>query len=225
MAVIRVKRGTTTPTTSNLTHIGELAFDYQNNALFARSASSVIRIGGGGEVELVAAYQGGVPSHILSHAFDRNYIYRVVALVSSTASQQVNSSINYRATNHVNNIGSMINVRSNDVYSGVTKAHSRNVSTFTIFDAYSGTVTATNGVTKVIDFDLIPFLHTSTGSTLQWSAKGHSICTATGQGNTGITYSEFAHSFNGSFGSVRINSGFTTGIRSFAVSLYRVRRQ
>lgn len=40
--VIKVKRGTSTPTTSNLANIGEFAFDYSANKLYIRSSSNVI---------------------------------------------------------------------------------------------------------------------------------------------------------------------------------------
>ena len=55
MAIIRVKRGSTTPTTSNMSYLGELAFDYSNEALYARGVSSVIKIGG--ELEKVYSYE------------------------------------------------------------------------------------------------------------------------------------------------------------------------
>lgn len=41
---IIIKRGTKEPTTSNLTSIGEIAFDYQNKKLYVRAASSVVCI-------------------------------------------------------------------------------------------------------------------------------------------------------------------------------------
>ena len=96
MAIIRVKRGTSTPNTSNLSYIGELAFDYNNNALFARSVSSVVKIGG--ETELVYYYQGSVAALSLNYTFDRNYIYKIHVLASTTANQLVNSLINYRVS-------------------------------------------------------------------------------------------------------------------------------
>src|SRR5574344_2028292 len=40
--VIKVKRGTSTPTTSNLANIGEFAFDYSSNKLYIRSSSQVV---------------------------------------------------------------------------------------------------------------------------------------------------------------------------------------
>ena len=40
--VIKVKRGTSTPTTSNLANIGEFAFDYSANKLYIRSSSQVV---------------------------------------------------------------------------------------------------------------------------------------------------------------------------------------
>ena len=41
---IIIKRGTKEPTTSNLTSIGEIAFDYQNKKLYVRAASKVVCI-------------------------------------------------------------------------------------------------------------------------------------------------------------------------------------
>ncbi len=41
---IRIKRGTSTPTTSTLTSIGEMAVDYVNGKVYIRLASSVICI-------------------------------------------------------------------------------------------------------------------------------------------------------------------------------------
>ncbi len=41
---IRIKRGTSTPTTSTLTNIGEMAVDYVNGKVYIRLASSVICI-------------------------------------------------------------------------------------------------------------------------------------------------------------------------------------
>jgi hypothetical protein len=47
MAIIRVKRGTSVPTTSHLTQVGEMGFDTTNNELYIRGNSSVVKIGGG----------------------------------------------------------------------------------------------------------------------------------------------------------------------------------
>lgn len=41
---IKIKRGTSTPTTSKLTQIGEMAVDYINGKVYIRLASSVICI-------------------------------------------------------------------------------------------------------------------------------------------------------------------------------------
>lgn len=41
---IRIKRGTSTPTTSTLTNIGEMAVDYVNGKVYIRLASTVICI-------------------------------------------------------------------------------------------------------------------------------------------------------------------------------------
>ena len=43
MAVIRVKRGTTNPTTSNLSQVGEIGFNTSTNEVFIRGNSSVVK--------------------------------------------------------------------------------------------------------------------------------------------------------------------------------------
>lgn len=47
MAVIRVKRGTTNPTTSHLTQVGEMAINTSTNEVFIRGNTGVVKIGGG----------------------------------------------------------------------------------------------------------------------------------------------------------------------------------
>ena len=42
--VIKIKRGTSTPTTSTLTQIGEMAVDYNASKVYIRLASTVICI-------------------------------------------------------------------------------------------------------------------------------------------------------------------------------------
>lgn len=42
--VIKIKRGTRTPTTANLTQIGEMAIDYINKKVYIRVSSEVICI-------------------------------------------------------------------------------------------------------------------------------------------------------------------------------------
>ena len=109
MSVIRVKRGTSTPTTSNLTNVGELAFDYSNNALFARGSSSVVKIGG--ELEKVYYYQGYGYTRTITYDFDPAYIYKV-HIVSSTKGTSTDTSdtyIYYRTSSGTNLYGSYIN--------------------------------------------------------------------------------------------------------------------
>ena len=47
MAVIRVKRGSTTPTTSSLRNIGEMGVNYNTGELFIRVSGKVVKIGPG----------------------------------------------------------------------------------------------------------------------------------------------------------------------------------
>ena len=53
--IIRIKRGTTTPTTSSLTQVGEMAIDTSTNDVFIRGTSSVIKINSGWTI----LYEGG----------------------------------------------------------------------------------------------------------------------------------------------------------------------
>lgn len=54
MSKIVIKRGTKTPTTSNLTRIGEMAIDYVNHKVYIRSSSKVICINYTGTVTSTA---------------------------------------------------------------------------------------------------------------------------------------------------------------------------
>lgn len=73
MAVIRVKRGTTNPTTSNLTNLGEMAFNYSSNELFIRGQSSVVKINGSsGGFTLLYEGTGAIPSTLTSNNITLN---------------------------------------------------------------------------------------------------------------------------------------------------------
>jgi hypothetical protein len=84
MATIRVKRGTTTPTTSNLSYLGELVFNYNKNELYVRGSSSVVKIGG--EMERVYYFEGDTSSHLFLYQFNKEYIYKVHVIASTRTS-------------------------------------------------------------------------------------------------------------------------------------------
>jgi len=84
MAILRVKRGTTKPSTANLAYVGELAFDYTNNALYARNSTSVVKVGG--ELEMIYSYEGTASLLSVSLTFDPNYIYKVHVIATTQGS-------------------------------------------------------------------------------------------------------------------------------------------
>jgi hypothetical protein len=81
MAILRVKRGTTKPSTANLSYVGELAFDYTNNVLYARNSTEVVKVGG--ELELVYQIESAASSISVSYPFSSDYIYKIVVLAST----------------------------------------------------------------------------------------------------------------------------------------------
>jgi hypothetical protein len=225
VATIRVKRGTTKPTTSNLSQIGELGFDYSNNILYARNASAVIKIGG--EMELVYSYQGSTYVHTLTYSFSNNFVYRIliIAATSGSTADTASSYISYKNSSGTNLLGSQLSIYSSDAVTTVSKASGRNTSVFSIYDAYSNSVFPSIGVTKVIDFELSPTFSSSYSLTSQWVAYGKSITTASGQADTPITLADFTHSIYGTVAGMYINPGLDIGpYDSFAVSIYRTRR-
>ena len=231
MAVIRVKRGATSPTTSNLSEVGEIAFDYSNNALFVRGLTDVVKIGGeagdggAGEMTLDYYFEGNMNIHSFRYGFHRDFIYKIRVLASSDIQNTANTIVNYCSTNVVNYNGSFVNINANDNSTAITRLSSRNTSVFTVSDGYTASVTASYGVVKVMDFEISPTLYNSLTSTVQWISKGYSITSANGQTNSPITYADFAHTFSGAFGAMRINSGFSSGNRFIAVSVYKIRRK
>lgn len=226
MAVIRLKRGTATPTTSNLSYLGELAFDYSNEALYARGQYSVIRIGG--ELEKIYFYQGTGYYHSLSYAFDPDYIYKV-HVIASTQGSSVDTSdtyLYYRTSSNTNIYGSCISHHSNTEDTIHAIASNRNQYRFYIEDSYVSGPTITSGITKVIDFEISPTFKASYLNTEQWVAYGKSITTNNGQSNASIKMVDFAHSFNGNLGVLYINPGMSIGSPdSISVSIYRTKRK
>jgi hypothetical protein len=168
MATIRVKRGTTKPTTASLPYVGELAFDYTNNALYARNSTEVVKVGG--ELEKIYSYEGVAYTASFSLAFDPAYIYKVhvIATTQGTTIDSSATSILYRTAGLSNLLGSYHCVYTNDVAGTVSKTSARNISTFSIQDMHSGGSTLTSGISKVIDFEISPTFATSLTDTQQW---------------------------------------------------------
>ena len=70
MAIIKIKRGTTTPSISNLTEIGEMAINTSTTEVFIRGNSSVAKIGGG--LTLLYEGTGTIPTSITSNNITLN---------------------------------------------------------------------------------------------------------------------------------------------------------
>jgi hypothetical protein len=226
MATIRVKRGTTKPSTANLSYVGELAFDYTNNVLYARNLTSVVKVGG--ELELAYAYEGVAYTHSVSLVFDPAFIYKVhvIATTQGTTVDSSSTLINYRTSGMSNLLGSYVSVYSNDVATTITRTSARNTSSFTIPDVHSSGVALTSGISKVIDFELSPTFATSLSDTQQWVAYGKAITTVTGQANATLTMVDFAHTINGTIGNLYINPGLNLGSPDLiSVTIYRTARK
>lgn len=70
MALIRIKRGTTTPTISNLTQTGEMAINTNTNEVFVRSASGVVKVGSG--FTLIYSSGGTIPTSLTANNITLN---------------------------------------------------------------------------------------------------------------------------------------------------------
>jgi hypothetical protein len=226
MAIIRVKRGTTKPTTAQLNYLGELAFDYNNNALYARTPSSVVKIGG--EMELVYTYEGYAYTHTLNHEFDPDYIYKVHIISSTygTLADVSDTYFYYRTAESSTLIGSYLNYHAS-TESGVYQTRSaKNATVQYIEDSYELEPTITSGITKVISFELSPTFNASLSDNVQWNSYGKSVTTLSGQGDTTIKSCDFVHSVNGSLGQLYINTGLNLGSPdSLSITIYRMKRK
>jgi hypothetical protein len=226
MATIRVKRGTTKPTTASLSYVGELAFDYTNNALYARNSTEVVKVGG--ELEKVLYYEAVAYIASVSLTFDPAYIYKihVIASTQGTTSDVSATSILYRTAGLSNLLGSYLCVYSNDVAGTVSKTSARNISTYAIQDMHSAGTALTSGISKVIDLEISPTFATSLTDTQQWVAYGKAVTTVTGQGDATLTLVDFVHSFNGLLGNFYINPGLNLGTPDLiSVTIYRTLRK
>ena len=226
MAILRVKRGTTKPSTANLSYVGELAFDYTNNALYARNSTEVVKVGG--ELELVYQIESAASSISVSYPFSSDYIYKIVVLASTYGSTVDTSSttINYRTSGLSSISGSALATYSNDVASGVTKMFIGSSSSFSIPDSYSNGITLTSGISKTITFELSPIFSTGFTDIRQWLSNGRSITTVTGQTNASITMADFAHTIGGTPQNLLINPGLNLGSPDLiSVSIYRIARK
>lgn len=226
MAILRVKRGSTKPSTANLSYMGELAFDYANNALYARNSTAVVKVGG--ELELVYQIESAASSISVSYPFSSDYIYKIVVFASTYGSTVDTSSttINYRTSGLSSFSGSALATYSNDVASGVTKMFIGSSSSFSIPDSYSNGITLSSGISKTITFELSPIFSTGFTDIRQWLSTGRSVTTVTGQTNASITMADFAHSIGGTPQNLFINPGLNLGSPDLiSVSIYRIARK
>jgi len=226
MSIIRVKRGTTTPTTANMSYVGELAFDYSNEVLYARGSSSIVKIGG--EFERVYHSQGYSYYRSFTYNFDPEYIYKVhvIAATQGTSYDSSDTYIYYRTSSNSNLYGSYVSHHVNTENTTHTKASSSNQYRFYIEDSYQTGPTITSGITKVIDFEISPTFKANYLDTQQWVAYGKSITTNNDQNDASIKMVDFAHSFNGSLGALYINPGMSVGSPdSISVSIFRMKRK
>ena len=226
MAIIRVKRGTAKPTTAQLNYLGELAFDYNENVLYARTPSSVVKIGG--EMELVYSYEGYAYSHTLNYSFDSNFIYKI-HIVSSTYGTSTDVSdtyFYYRTAASSTLTGSYLNYYASTESSVYQTRSSKNTTVQYIEDSYESGPTITSGISKVISFELSPMFRSSLSDIVQWTAYGKSVTTLSGQGDSTIKLCDFVHTVNGNLGQLYINTGLNLGSPDIlSITIYRVKRK
>ena len=223
--IIKVKRGSSKPTTSNITNIGELAFDTNNDALYVRGNSKVIRIGA---MELVEEYETSSSAGVwLTHAFNKDYIYKIHIVASTNSTDTSNTYFNYSSSPGGSGFrGSYICNYSKDTYSSPSQAASNNVTNFNIYDGYSNKTSARYATTKVIDFELSPTQESYITSTYAWMVHGYSTCAASDQGDSGIAHATFTHIIDGAIGSIYIGTGLDAGgNKTFVATIYRMRRR
>lgn len=226
MATIRVKRGTTKPSTASLSYVGELAFDYTNNALYARNSTAVVKVGG--ELELVYSIEATGSSISVSYAFNSAYIYKVIVFATTYGNTVDTSStiINYRTSGLSNISGSALATYTNDVLSGVVRTFVGSSTSYSIPDSYSNGIALASGISKTITFQLSPIFSTGFTDIRQWLSVGKSVTTVTGQANASITMADFVHTISGSPQNLLINPGLDLGSPDLiSVAIYRTLRK
>jgi hypothetical protein len=226
MAIIMVKRGTAKPTTAQINYLGELAFDYNNNALYARTPSSVVKIGG--EMEIVYSYEGSAYTHTLNYVFDSDYIYKfhIVSSTYGTSADVSDTYLYYRTAASSMLLGSYLNYYASTESNVYQTRSARNTTVQFIEDSYESGPTITSGITKVISFELTPTFNASLSNNAQWNVYGKSVTTLSGQGDTTIKACDFAHSVYGSLGQIYINTGLNLGSPdSLSITIYRIKRK
>lgn len=223
MATIQVKRGTSKPTTSNLTNTGEFAFNYSSNELYIRGSSSVIKMN---TLEEVFYYEGLVSSYKLALTFDPKYVYQIHIVCSTNGTDTSDTTMNYYNTSGTLCGGASACMRLRDNYTGVYSLVSRSLTTFTIYDGYSNSVSASYATTKVIDIELSPTQESGLGSTYSWTAQGKSTCCSSDHTATPITFAVFSHAVDVGLGSILFNPGLDGGSTdTFAITVTRYRRR
>ncbi|MBE0700274.1 MAG: hypothetical protein IH571_01175 [Acholeplasmataceae bacterium] len=226
MAIIRVKRGTAKPTTAQLNYLGELAFNYNDNALYARTPSSVAKIGG--EMELIYSYEGYAYTHTMNYAFNPDYIYKfhVISSTYGTTADLSDTYFYYRTTASSTLTGSHLNYHASTESSIYQTRSAKNTTIQYIEDSYESGPSITSGISKVISFELSPMFRSSLSDIVQWIAYGKSVTSLSGQGDSTIKSCDFVHSVHGVLGQIYINTGLNLGSPdSLSINVYRIKRK
>lgn len=167
MAIIKIKTGTTTPTTSHLTEIGEIALNTITNEVFIRSTSSVVKIGGGWQ--LLYTGSSTIPSSISTNNITLNQSVNIYGKILAFEVRNATGTDSYETQIVLGRIGSNTTTSASSTYD---RLFSWSVFDGTYFKVHSFKAYGSNAVTNQMTVGYVKHLVGSfSGTVINWTTN------------------------------------------------------
>lgn len=167
MAVIKIKRGTTVPTISNLAEVGEMALNTSTNEVFIRGNSGVIKIGGG----LTLLYEGAgtIPTTITANNITLNRSINVYNKILAFEVRNMTGADSYETHVVLGRIGSNTTTSASATYD---RLYSWSVFDGQYFKVHSFKAYISNATTNTMTVGFAKHLVGNfSGSTISWTTN------------------------------------------------------
>ena len=167
MPIIRIKRGTTTPTTSNLSYVGEMAINTLTNEVFIRGTSSVVKIGGG--FTLLYEGTGTIPTSVTANNITLNQSINLYNKILAFEVRNMTGTDSYETHVVFGRVGSNTSTSASATYD---RLYSWSVFDGQYFKTHSFKAYVSNSVTNKMTVGFAKHLVGNfSGSTIEWTTN------------------------------------------------------
>lgn len=167
MPIIRIKRGTSTPTISNLTQTGEMAINTNSDEIFIRSTSGIVKVGGG--FTLIYSGGGSIPTSLSANNITLNKMLNLYNKLVAFEVRAVTGTDTYETHVVFARLGTNSTVSSSATYD---RLYSWTTFDGRYFKTHSFKAYCSNSVSSTMTIgNLKHLIGDFTGSTISWTTN------------------------------------------------------